>query len=144
MVWWWNQRNHARFYAEYHRTYRAWVLVNPIELAVGLGLPAVTWVIVGLVSTAREIRVTWATLIVLAFLTIGGRNLSEVARLWLPLMPSILVAAGAGFDRLGAGPRLLATSTALMPLRPSLPIRRSSHIAMRNGAASSLGKAPNA
>ena len=25
-IWWWNQRNHARFYVEYPRTYRAWVV----------------------------------------------------------------------------------------------------------------------
>ena len=117
VVWWWNQRNHSRFYAEYPRSYRAWLLVNPIELAVGLGLPVATWVLAGLGSASREIRVTWATLIVLALLTISGRNLSEVARLWLPLMPSILVAAGAGFERLGAGPRLLAASTALVGIQ---------------------------
>jgi methylthioxylose transferase len=114
VVWWWNQRNHARFYADFPRTYHLWVLVNPIELAVGLGLPSASWVMAGLISAPREIRVTWATLFVLAILTIGGRNLSEVARLWLPLMPTLLVAAGAGFDRLGAGPRLLATSTVLV------------------------------
>ena len=34
VVWWWNQLNHARFYVEYRRSYRAWVVANPIELAV--------------------------------------------------------------------------------------------------------------
>ena len=29
VVWWWNQANHARFYQEYPRSYRAWVVANP-------------------------------------------------------------------------------------------------------------------
>ena len=51
-IWWVNQRNHARFYAEYPRSYLAWVLANPIELAVGLGLPAALWAVVGFGSAA--------------------------------------------------------------------------------------------
>ncbi|WP_435006739.1 hypothetical protein P12x_004231 [Tundrisphaera lichenicola] len=110
VIWWWNQRNHARFYDEYPRTYYLWILANPIELAVGLGLPITIWVLVGLFGSWRSIRVSWAALIVLVILTISGRNLSEVARLWLPLMPGLLIAAGSGFDRFGASPRLLAAS----------------------------------
>ena len=64
-------------------------------------------------SAAREVRVTWATLIVLAFLTIGGRNLSEVARLWLPFMPALLTASGHGLVRLGCGPVALGDAVAL-------------------------------
>ena len=37
----------------------------------------------------------WITLATLALLTLSGRNLSEVARLWLPLMPPLVVAAAA-------------------------------------------------
>lgn len=114
VVWWWNQRNHARFYAEYHRSYRAWVAANPVELAVALGLPATAWAVVGFSSIRRAPRAAWATLFVLALLTLGGRNLSEVARLWLPLMPPLLVAAGSGFDRLRAGPGALAISAAMV------------------------------
>ena len=46
-----------------------------------------------------------AAVVVLVFLTISGKNLSEVARFWLPLMPALLVAAGRGFERLDADAR---------------------------------------
>lgn len=117
VIWWWNQRNHARFYDEYPRSYRAWVLANPVELAVALGLPTTAWAVVGLGPPDRGPRVAWATLLVLALLTLGGRNLSEVARLWLPMMPPLLVAAGSGLDRLGAGPWHLAASSALIGIQ---------------------------
>jgi methylthioxylose transferase len=108
VIWWWNQRNHARFYQQSPRTYRAWVLANPIELAVALGIPPTLWAIAGLAWPRDVPRVAWATLAVLAFLTLGGRNLSEVARIWLPFFPPLLVAAGHGLSRLGAGPGTLA------------------------------------
>ena len=78
------------------------MVANPIELAVALGLPAAAWALVGL-SRLDGPPAAWAALAVLLVLTLGGRNLSEVARLWLPLMPPLLVAAGPGLARLGAG-----------------------------------------
>ncbi len=114
VVWWWNQKNHARFYVEFPRSYRAWVIANPIELAVGIGLPAALWASLSL-AWPREIpRVCVATAVVLVLLTLGGRNLSEVARLWLPFMPTLLVAAGSALERLGAGPKTLAATIALI------------------------------
>jgi methylthioxylose transferase len=114
VIWWQNQRNHARFYREFPRTYRAWVLLNPIELSLAIGIPASVWAIVGLGSPRSVPRVAWATLAVLAFLTLSGRNLSEVARLWLPFMPPLLVASGHGLARLGGGPRSVAMAVLLM------------------------------
>jgi hypothetical protein len=113
VIWWQNQRNHARFYEEYHRTYRAWVLVNPVELALALGIPATLWAIAGLTSPRSAPRVAWATLAVLVLLTLSGRNLSEVARLWLPFMPALLTASGHGLVRLGCGPVALGAAVAL-------------------------------
>ena len=110
VIWWWNQKNHARFYVEYHRTYALWLLVNPVELALALGIPAAVWAAVGFASVRSVPRVCWATLAVLIFLTVSGRSLSEVARLWLPLMPPLLMAAGHGLARLGAGPGTLAVA----------------------------------
>jgi methylthioxylose transferase len=114
VIWWWNQRNHARFYVEYHRTYALWLLVNPIELALALGIPATVWAIVGFASVRSVPRVSWATLAVLVVLTLSGRSLSEVARLWLPLMPPLLAAAGHGLAQLGAGPATLAVAVAML------------------------------
>jgi len=114
LIWWWNQKNHARLYVEYHRSYRLWVLVNPLELALGLGIPATVWALVGLRAGRTVPRVAWASLAVLVLLTLGGRTLSEVARLWLPFMPPLLTAAGFGLARLGAGPGLLAATVATL------------------------------
>ena len=118
-IWWHNQANHARFYVENPRTYWAWLLDNPIETAVGLGLPTSAWIAVGLASPrSRPVPlVAWITLAVLALLTLGGRSLSEVARLWLPFFPALLVAAGAGFSRVGAGSKSLAATIALVGLQ---------------------------
>jgi hypothetical protein len=119
VIWWWNQANHARFYHEYPRTYTAWVLLNLLELAVALGLPTACWAAIGLPSR-RVPRVAWATLAVLAVLDLSGRNLSEVGRLWLPLMPPLLVAAGWAAPRPGAGPATLAATVALLGLQTTV------------------------
>jgi hypothetical protein len=117
VIWWWNQKNHARFYVEYPRTYRAWLVVNPVELAVGIGLPAAVW---GL-SAARWPRelphVSVAALAVLGALTVSGRSLSEVARLWLPFLPALLVVSGFALTRAGGGPKTLAATAALTGLQ---------------------------
>jgi hypothetical protein len=113
-VWKWNLKNHARFYVEYPRTYLAWLVVNPIELAIALGLPAAVWCIIGLASPRSVPRSAWATVAVLVLLNVVGRNMGEVARLWMLFLPPLLPAAGAGFARLGGGPRVLAISTGLL------------------------------
>jgi hypothetical protein len=111
-IWLANARNHARFYVQFHRTYWLWVLANPIETAVAIGLPCVVWGLIGL--SRRGPAVSWATLLVLAILTFSGRNLSEVARLWLPFFPALLVACGRGMERLGAGPVGLGSTLMLL------------------------------
>ena len=58
-----------------------------------------------------------ATLATLAVLTLTGRNLSEVARLWLPFFPPLVVAAGAGLVAAGGGPRTLAGTVLLQALQ---------------------------
>jgi hypothetical protein len=114
VIWWWNQKNHARFYVEYRRTYLAWVAVNPVELAVALGLPATVWAVVAGVWPRQAPRVSVATIAVLIVLTVSGKNLSEVARLWLPFMPALLVAGGYAMHRAGAGPAEIAGTVALI------------------------------
>jgi methylthioxylose transferase len=112
-VWTWNLKNHARFYVEYPRTYLAWLAVNPIELTIALGLPTTVWCIVGVGSARAVPRITWATIAVLLLLNLLGRNMGEVARLWMLFLPPLLLAAGAGFARLEGGPRVLALSAGL-------------------------------
>jgi hypothetical protein len=102
LIWWANQRNHAGFYVENPRSFARWLAVNPVELAVALGLAAACWGGVGLASR-RAPRASWITLLVLLLLTLTGRSLSEVARLWLPFAPMLVAAAGPGQSRLGGG-----------------------------------------
>jgi hypothetical protein len=126
-IWWVNQQNHARFYEEYPRSYRAWLIENPIELAIGLGLPAVVWGILGLLRPREAPRVAVAILVTLLLLTLTGKNLSEVARLWLPFMPGMLVTAGVGLRWLGATPwtliaTLILTAAQTLSLQATLQV----------------------
>ncbi|WP_169977288.1 hypothetical protein [Tautonia rosea] len=116
LIWWWNQANHAGFYVEHPRRYAAWLLINPIELTVALGLPAAVWAGVGLAS-GRAPRVSWIALGVLVLLTVSGRSLSEVARLWIPFCPMLLAASAAGQARLGGGAVTLAVTALLMAIQ---------------------------
>ena len=54
---------------------------------------------------------------VLLLLNLIGRNMGEVARLWMLFLPPLLPAAGAGFARLEAGPRVLGLSAGLVGIQ---------------------------
>ncbi len=116
-VWTWNLKNHARFYVEYPRTYLAWLVLNPVELAIALGLPAVTWCLLGLGGLRTVPRVSVVAFAVLCLLDVIGRNMGEVARLWILYLPALLPAAGTGFVRAGGTPRTLAVSAGLLGLQ---------------------------
>ena len=125
VIWWWNQHHHARFYDEFPRTYWAWFIANPIEMAIALGLPTTLWCLIGFGRVGREAgqtevvatRSAWVTLAVLVLLNLVGRNLGEVARLWQLFLPPLLIAAAAGLLRLNGGPRTLGASVALLGLQ---------------------------
>jgi hypothetical protein len=116
VVWSWNLHHHARFYVEYPRTYRVWLWVNPVEVAIALGLPAALWAVGGCYPVRTVPGSVWAALAVLAIVNLTGRNMGEVARLWMLFFPALLVATGHGFSRVGGGPVALAGSTALVGL----------------------------
>lgn len=115
----WNLHHHARFYDEYPRTYSRWLLANPIELVVAMGLPSAVWCLVGLLSPRKVPVSFWAALLVLVLVNLTGRNLGEVARLWMFFIPPLLVAAGAAYERpaQGGGSRALGGSMALVGLQ---------------------------
>lgn len=119
LIWWLNVRNHARFYEQFPRSYVAWVFIDVIELAVAVGLPAFVWAIRGL-ANRRDLVASWSTVAVLLFLNLSGKNLSEVARLWLPFMPMLLIAAGAGMKAAGGGAKTLAATIVLVGLETLL------------------------
>ena len=114
VIWSWNLHHHARFYDEYPRSYFAWLAANPLELAVAIGLPSAVWCLAGLAIAGRGARFAWVTLGVLAILNLTGRNLGEVARLWLLFCPPLLTAAGAALDRAGRWPTPLAMTLATL------------------------------
>jgi hypothetical protein len=116
-VWTWNLKNHTRFYVEYPRTYATWFMVNPIELVIALGLPTMVWCAVGVCDPRSMPRVAWATISVLFLLNVMGRNMGEVARLWMLFLPPLLPAAGAGFERLGGTQSVLALSAGLVGIQ---------------------------
>ncbi len=95
-IWRINAANHARFYVQYPRSYLAWVLENPVELAVAIGLPTALLAIAGFRSAPK---IVWVTATLLLILTLSGKNLSEVARLWLPLMPPLLLSAATAYEK---------------------------------------------
>jgi len=113
-IWRTNALNHARFYVQFPRRYWAWVAENPVELVVAIGLPTVAWAGCGLRSAPKVVAATLATLV---GLTLSAKNLSEVGRLWLPMMPPLLVAAGAGMVRLDARAIGLAATLFLLGLQ---------------------------
>jgi hypothetical protein len=92
-------------------------VANPVELAVGLGLPSAVWALSALRWPREVPRVSVSALAVLAVLTVSGRNLGEVGRLWLPLMPALLVASGFALGRWNGGPKTLAATVALVALQ---------------------------
>jgi hypothetical protein len=115
----WNLHHHARFYDEYPRTYYLWLLANPLETVVAMGLPSAIWCLIGLLSPRKVPVYFWAALLVLALVDITGRNMGEVARLWMLFMPPLLAIAGLACERLARGraPFALGGSIALLGLQ---------------------------
>jgi hypothetical protein len=113
----WNLHHHARFYDEYPRTYWYWFGANPLELVIAIGLPSVVWCAVGLAHRKSVPPAVWATLIVLCLVNLIGRNLGEVARLWMLFTPPFLVASAVGLTRLGGNAATVGVTTALVGLQ---------------------------
>lgn len=94
VVWSWNYRNHAAFYDQFTRTWWKWLLVNPLELLLAVGVPICAAVLSGSVRLLRSsdrfrrrAGPLWCCLAVWVLLWLSGKNSGEAARLWLFLMP---------------------------------------------------------
>ncbi len=114
VVWSWNLHHHARFYDEYPRTYSLWLGANMIELAIAIGLPPVVWFVIGLLKPREVPRIVGISLLVLLLVNLTGRNMGEVARLWMLYIPPFLIAAAVGLERFPPRPIALAATTALI------------------------------
>ncbi len=106
-VWTANYRNHAAFYSQFDRTWWKWLLVNPLELALAVGIPLVwiagTCIWSSLRSCRRPSQVSAfsaaqvSVVAIWTLLWLSGKNSGEAARLWVPLMP-LLIWAAAGTE----------------------------------------------
>jgi hypothetical protein len=101
-VWEISYHNHAGFYAQFQRTYWKWLLVNPIELAVAVGVPLAVAAVAGLGSlwSARSgarhsslAQFCGGAVVTWGLLWLSGKNSGEAARLWIVLMPWLIVLA---------------------------------------------------
>lgn len=115
-IWWSNQTNHGRFYRAHPRTYQLWVFVNLLELAVSVGLPTTVLVVLALLRRKAPIAAV-SGLLVLLVMNFSGKNLSEVARLWIPLMPPLFLAAGTALPEGRDSSRLLGTLLMVLGLQ---------------------------
>lgn len=103
MTWWYNYQNHALFYGDFPRTYWAWLLVNPLELAFSLGIPLFLAGMLGMLGAFGQRRPSTSTLLnfvviplgVWGLLWLSGKNMGEAARLWILLMPLWIVPVAA-------------------------------------------------
>jgi len=118
VIWFWNLRHNDRFYQGGRRSPLRWMLINPVELAIAAGLPVAVWGLVGAVADPRRVpRAAWCALVVLLIANLSGRNLGEVARLWMIFLPALFTAVGVGPTRLGAGRQAIFVTVVLMGLQ---------------------------
>ncbi len=110
----WNLKHHAEFYLEYPRSYWKWLWVNAVEMAIAIGIPAAIWCSLGYRHWRQVPLSSRFTLLVLALVNLTGRNMGEVARLWMLFIPPLLLASGVGIDRSGARPAALGVTAALL------------------------------
>ncbi len=109
-VWRWNLSNHALFYEHNTRTWSAWLLENPWEFALSVGLPVCVvafnslWQLkhggqwaMGRASLAAAFVAVWG------LLWFSGKNMGEAARLWVLLMPWVVMMTATSIERLRNG-----------------------------------------
>jgi len=109
-VWRMNLANHAGFYSQSVRTWSVWFVVNPIELAMAVGLPIAMMALVMLVQSASTFAsakfktLENGRLFALAcactwmLLWLSGKNMGEAARLWCFVTPWIAIIAAQAVD----------------------------------------------
>ena len=95
-IWLGNAANHAAFYDHYPRSYWPWLAINELETGIAIGLPTITLGLFGrarpLPSTGPSVRIVFGVVAAWIVLALSGRNLSEVARLWIVLFPWLIAA----------------------------------------------------
>ena len=118
-VLWAIYRQNDAFNVHASRTYWKWLLANPVQFALFSGASVVTLLAWGVLSDLRRVlhrrraAVPYALcfVAVMALLWVTGKNLGEVDRLWVFVMP---LAALAGCASLRVGDRLSANGAAAL------------------------------
>ena len=110
-VWSGNLRNHQAFYSTSIRTWWKWLLVNPIELAMSLGLPLAIVAFTGVAKAVRGLCSSdsdrpaaifaMSVTLVWLLLLISGKNAGEAARLWCFLTPWFAICGALGMAHFG-------------------------------------------
>lgn len=106
----------AAFNVHSERTYWKWLLANPVQFFVFSGCPVATLLCFGMVADLRRIvsrteqSVPYALcfVAVMALLWLSGKNLGEVERLWVFVMPLAAIAGAASLKATGATARATA------------------------------------
>jgi hypothetical protein len=82
------------------RSYALWLFFNPLDLAVFLGVPVAVLALARMVEALRSgppahlaDRFTAGVALGLVLLGLSGSTRGEVGRIWIPLMPLLLIAA---------------------------------------------------
>lgn len=104
-VWQLNLTNHAAFYSQSPRSWLAWFVVNPIELAMAVGLPMAIISVVCLYRWFKDTQPShdkWlnngrlfsvACVLTWTLLWLSGKNMGEAARLWCFVTPWFAIIA---------------------------------------------------
>jgi len=111
-------------WAGFHRRYAVWVVLNLVEFACFLGLPTLVAVFAGVGRTARRglsamgraDLIGLAGLLVLLVLNLSGGVRGEVGRVWMFMMPPLVLVAGAWLSAAPHRKRELALLTAALTL----------------------------
>jgi hypothetical protein len=103
-------RIHREFFTQ-PRDYAVWLVFDPLDLAVFLGLPVAASLAFAAARSLRRLvagarlqpdeAFRLGALAMLAVLLVSGQTRGEVGRIWIPIMPVLLVAALARPARAG-------------------------------------------
>jgi methylthioxylose transferase len=101
---------HATFAALFNKSYLPWLLFNPIEFLIFTGMPVACLLIAQCGADLKDLcraekrgplpLMPWALIGVLTVINFSGKNLGEIARLWMFLMPFAALAAAMWTKRL--------------------------------------------
>ena len=110
----WNLKHHAEFYVEYPRSYRSGCGSTWSRWRSRWGCRLLSGAWLGSATGGKFRSRSGRRCCVLVLINLTGRNMGEVARLWMLFMPPLLVAAGVGMTGWERSPAALGATAALL------------------------------